>query len=194
MPRHQAQYPAAYVRTAALLLVALLLGLAGCGGAQVNQTVASATSTATVQPATTATPRPTVPAGPPPVRITDLTTFRQQLSVAFTSNTWSKVTPLLSPQFSFQGLDSGGARMEMPDSAADLQRLYTRGGPWSQASQYEVEVHSCYAGSTPASQQLGFDGGGGSFILVGMDRWQGYWVVAWAFQDPLGGYDGCASG
>jgi hypothetical protein len=129
-----------------------------------------------------------------PIAITDLAAFRQRLADAFTSNAWANVSPLLSPGFSYQGTNSGGARLVMPDSATDLQGVYANGGPWGQSAQYEVDIHSCFAGDTPSGQQIGFDGGGGSFMLLGMDRYQGYWVVAWAFQDPLGGGDGCAFG
>lgn len=177
---------AAFV-TAALLMLALVLG--GCAGATAGSQAPAATDT---PPA--GTPAPTATVGPTPVAITDLNTFRVKLAGAFQSSTWAHVAPLLSPAFSFQGLDSGGARLEMPDSATDLRSLYTSGGPWTQSAEYEVAIHACYAGNTPPGQQMGFDGGSGNFILVGIERWQGYWVVAWAFQDPLGGSDGCASG
>jgi hypothetical protein len=122
-----------------------------------------------------------------------LNSFRQQLSAAFSKNNWSKVAEFLSPAFSFQGLDSGGNQMIMPDSEIDFSHLYRSQGPWAQAAQYEVAIHFCDAGNTPISQQMGFDGNGGSFILVGIERWQGVWLVSWAFQDPNGGYDACAS-
>lgn len=184
------------VFVAALTAAALFaLTLAGCAGIGVN-TQPTAIPTATVAAGTAAagTPSTTTTIGPTPVQITDLNTFRTKLADAFQSNTWAKVAPLLSPAFSFQGLNSGGASLEMPDSANDLRNLYTSGGPWSQSAQYEVNIHYCYAGSTPTGQQMGFDGGSGNFILAGIERWQGYWVVAWAFQDPLGGSDACANG
>jgi len=127
------------------------------------------------------------------VQMTDLGGFRNQLSAAFSSDNWSKVTPFLSPEFSFQGVNSGGNRMLMPDSEIDLSMLYKSQGHWSQSSEHQVAIHFCDAGSTPLNQQMGFDGGGGSFILVGIDRWQGFWLVFWAFQDPNGGGDACAT-
>ena len=178
------------------LMLALLL-LAACSGAKAHQAALHSATTSTTPSAAatpTATPRLSGPPAPTPIAITDLDTFRQRLSDAFTSNTWANVALLLSPQFSYQGTNSGGARLVMPDSAQDLQNLYANGGPWGQSAQYEVDIHSCFAGDTPSSQQIGFDGGGGSFLLIGMDKYQGYWVVAWAFQDPLGGGDGCAYG
>ncbi|MGH2486517.1 MAG: hypothetical protein ACRDHE_10935 [Ktedonobacterales bacterium] len=179
----------------ALVALALALILAACGGVKASQ---SPTASATAAHVATLAPTATVrPAGTPtatPIAITDLATFRQKIIDAFTGNTWASVAPLLSPAFSYQGTNSGGARLVMPDSATDLQGVYTGGGPWSQSAQYEVDIHSCFAGDTPTAQQIGFDGGAGSFILLGMDRYQGYWVVAWAFQDPLGGGDGCAFG
>lgn len=183
-------------RWAAFALAALVVvALAGCAGAAADSPpTAAPTVTAAASTSPDGTPSPTATSGAAPVEITDLSAFRVKLAAAFQSNTWAKVAPLLSPAFSFQGLNSGGAGLEMPDSANDLRSLYTSGGPWTQGSQYEVNVHSCYAGSTPTSQQMGFDGGSGNFILTGITRWQGYWVVAWAFQDPLGGSDACANG
>lgn len=180
--------------SAIVALIALLVGLAlaGCAGAQA--TPAAPTATVTTAPSVAGTPTPSPTIGPTPVEITDLNAFRTRLTNAFQSNTWAKVAPLLSPAFSFQGLNSGGASLKMPDSEHDLHDLFTSGGPWSQSAQYEVTIHSCYAGGTPVAQQMGFDGGSGNFILVGIERWQGYWTVSWAFQDPLGGGDGCASG
>ncbi|MGH2514410.1 MAG: hypothetical protein ACRDHP_02035 [Ktedonobacterales bacterium] len=189
--------PAArYLHRGLLAAVMLaMLALAGCAGAAVSaQPTLAAPVTATAETSPAGTPSPAATSGPTPVEVTDLNAFRAKLTGAFQSNTWAKVAPLLSPAFSFQGLNSGGASLEMPDSANDLRNLYTSGGPWSQGPQYEVNIHYCYAGSTPTGQQMGFDGGGGSFLLAGIERWQGYWVVAWAFQDPLGGGDGCASG
>lgn len=185
-----------WLALAALALALALLLLAACGSAKAHQAPthsATPVSTASLAPAT-ATPRPSGSPTATPLVITDLDTFRQRLSDAFTSNTWANVAPLLSPQFSYQGTNSGGARLVMPDSGQDLQDIYANGGPWSQSAQYEVDIHSCFAGGTPADQQIGFDGGAGSFLLIGMEKYQGYWAVAWAFQDPLGGGDGCAYG
>ncbi len=184
-------------RTGAALaaLLALVVVLAGCSTVSAT-TAATAASTRTpaIAGSPTATAGPTTPPGPTPIAITDLGTFRQKLTSAFTSNTWSKVAPLLSPSFSFQGLNSGGARLVMPDSANDMRQVYSTQGPWNQSAQYEVNIHYCYSGGTPASQQIGFDGGNGPFILLGLERWQGYWVVAWGYEDPLGGSDGCSAG
>jgi len=182
--------PGRWVALAMVALLALVFVLAGCAGAAAG--APSPTATDTAPPA--GTPAQTATIGPTPIAITDLNAFRAKLASAFQSNAWAHVAPLLSPAFSFQGLDSGGASLVMPDSATDLRNLYTNGGPWTQSAEYEVTIHACYAGNTPTGQQMGFDGGSGNFILVGMARWQGYWVVAWAFQDSLGGGDGCAYG
>ncbi|MGO8949946.1 MAG: hypothetical protein ACLQUY_20280 [Ktedonobacterales bacterium] len=181
----------------AVAACALLVVLAGCAQASARSrgaTTPQASATShRAAPAGTATPSgPTAVAGPTYVQITDLNTFQDQLSAAFAKNDWSVVAQFLSPDFAFQGLDSGGNRMVMPDSAADLSSLYESQGPWTQASVYEVQIHFCDAGNTPVDQQMGFDGNGGSFILVGIERWQGVWLVSWGFQDPLGGGDACA--
>jgi hypothetical protein len=179
----------------ALCALALSLAVVACGSVKAGQAPTTSATTVPRQTATaTATPRPSGTPTAMPIAITDLAAFRQRLADAFTSNAWANVSPLLSPGFSYQGTNSGGARLVMPDSATDLQGVYANGGPWGQSAQYEVDIHSCFAGDTPSGQQIGFDGGGGSFMLLGMDRYQGYWVVAWAFQDPLGGGDGCAFG
>src|SRR5579871_1479516 len=178
---------------AVCLALLVVLAFAGCAGGQSGDGSGTPPSTASHGATPGAGAQSATPAGPGYVQITDLNAFRQQLSSAFSSNTWSKLLPFLSPAFSFQGLNSGGNRMVMPDSAVDFSQLYKSGGPWSQSSQYEVNIHYCYAGNTPANQQMGFDGGGGSFILVGIERWQGVWLIAWAFQDPNGGQDGCAA-
>ncbi|HLJ81573.1 MAG TPA: hypothetical protein VKT52_08815 [Ktedonobacterales bacterium] len=193
--RGLAREHARHMFVAALTAALLALTLVGCAGIGANtQPITAPTATEAASTSLAGTPAATTTIGPTPVQITDLNTFRAKLADAFQSNTWAKVAPLLSPAFSFQGLNSGGASLEMPDSASDLQNLYTGGGPWSQSAQYEVNIHYCYAGSTPTGQQMGFDGGSGNFILAGIERWQGYWVIAWAFQDPLGGSDACANG
>lgn len=183
-----------YSATTPAMLLALplvfLLALVACSPSQSGQ------SSATQSPASTAVATGTAhPAGtlsPTPIAITDLNAFREKLSASFSTNKWSNVAPLLSPNFSFAGTDTNASSLVMPASAHDMQQLYDSQGPWSQSSQYEVDVHDCMAGPTPKQQQIGFDGGGGSFILIGIGRWQNYWVVAWAFQDPLGGYNACA--
>ena len=179
--------------TPAILLavpLVFLLTLAACSPSQPGQ------SSITQAPATTAvatsTARPAGTPSPTPIAITDLNAFRQKLSTAFSTNTWANVAPLLSPNFSFAGTDTSASSMVMPASAHDMQQLYSTQGPWTQSSQYEVDIRDCIAGPTPKEQQIGFDGGGGSFILIGIGRWQNYWVVAWAYQDPLGGYNACA--
>jgi hypothetical protein len=136
-------------------------------------------------------PLPTYTSAPTPVAITDLGQFRRRVSAAMTSGTWAQVAPLLGPAFSFQGLDSGSGELEMPGSAQNFQKLYGAAGHWVQSSR-PVDILSCDTGSTPRSQQMGFAGGDGSYLLVGLTRWQGYWVLGWAFQDPIGEAGGCA--
>jgi hypothetical protein len=172
------------------VLLVLLPALAGCANESSGYLPTSGASPGITQQGTgTATATP----GNSFVEVTDLAGFRNQLAAAYSSNNWSRVSPFLSPEFSFQGANSGGNRMLMPDSAIDLSMLYKSQGSWSQASEHQVAIHFCDAGSTPLDQQMGFDGGGGSFILVGIDRWQGFWLVFWAFQDPNGGGDACAT-
>ena len=130
---------------------------------------------------------------PANVEISDLTTFRQQFSAAFSKNNWTLVSRFLSPAFTFQGPNSGGNSIEMPDSEAELRTLYTGQGHWSEASLHQVKIHFCDAGYTPLNQQMGFNSDRGSFILVGIGLWQGAWLVFWAFQDPTGGNDACAT-
>jgi hypothetical protein len=182
------RWPAALLACAALALL-----LAGCSALRAGQQTAPAATQTATSSGPTATPRSTAPPSPTAVQITDLGAFRQKLSASYTSNHWENVNPLLSPNFSFQGTDSGGAQLVMPASAHDLKQLFTSEGAWTQAPDWQVANHKCFAGTTPFAQQLGFDGDGGSFVLLGVERWQGYWVVAWAFQDPLGGSNACAS-
>ncbi|HKT37800.1 MAG TPA: hypothetical protein VJR48_05470 [Ktedonobacterales bacterium] len=177
-----------------LLFAALAVGLlAGCGGGQAQQPGAPlAASTTTMT--TGATTTPSGPPAPTPVAITDLTTFRQKLAAAVSSNNWAQVAPLLSPDFSFQGPTSGGARLIMPGAGQDFKGYYKGAGGWSQAADWEVSVHYCFAGNLPANQQMGFDAGDGVFMLAGIEKWQGYWVLAWAFIDSMGGGNACMSG
>jgi hypothetical protein len=180
-----------------VVICAALLALAGCAGASARSIggITPQVSATGQHGAQTSTPTATAPSGPAYVQISNLNSFRQQLSTAFSKNNWSVVAQFLSPAFSFQGLDSGdsgGNQMIMPDSEIDFARLYKSQTPWTPAAQYEVAIHFCDAGNTPINQQMGFDGNGGSFILVGIGRWQGIWLVSWAFQDPNGGFDGCA--
>ena len=185
----------AAVGWSAAAILAVLILLAGCSttGAGTKSTTSRALAANHQTTPTAATATSTATNGTSYVQITDLNSFRAQLSAAFSQSNWSKVAQFLSPDFSFQGLDSGGNRMIMPDSAADFDMLYKSQGPWSQASLYEVQIHFCDAGNTPINQQVGFDGNGGSFILMGIDRWQGVWLISWGFQDPNGGGDACAS-
>jgi hypothetical protein len=172
------------------MMLVLLPALAGCANEGSRYLPTIATSPDASQQgagAETATP------GNSYVEVTDLDSFRHQLSAAFSSNNWSEVSRFFSPEFSFQGVNSGGNRMLMPDSEIDFSTLYKSQGPWSPSSPHQVAIHFCDAGSTPLDQQMGFDGGGGSFVLVGIDRWQGFWLVFWAFQDPNGGGDACAT-
>jgi hypothetical protein len=139
-------------------------------------------------PPTTATP-----SGLDNVDITNLTSFRQQLSAVFSKDNWTLVGRFLSPGFTFQGPDTGGNSIEMPDSEAKLRAVYAGSGRWTEASLHQVKIHFCDAGYTPLNQQMGFNGSGGSFLLLGIDLWQGAWLVFWAFQDPTGGNDACAT-
>lgn len=184
--RHRATMPPMLLA----LPLAFLLALAACSPSQSGQSPAAQAPASTA--VATGTARPAGTPSPTPIAITDLNAFRQKLSTAFSTNTWANVAPLLSPNFSFAGTDTSASSMVMPASAHDMQQLYSTQGPWSQSSQYEVDIRDCIAGPTPKQQQIGFDGGGGSFILIGIGRWQNYWVVAWAYQDPLGGYNACA--
>lgn len=177
---------------AASLAMAVLVGCAQSGSGsrplipQLSSTSQRGTPGSIPQATATST-------GPAYVDITNLTSFRQQFSAAFSKNNWTLVSRFLSPEFTFQGPDSGGNSIEMPDSEAELRALYTGQGRWTTASLHQVKIHFCDAGYTPLNQQMGFDGGRGSFILVGIDLWQGVWLVFWAFQDPTGGNDACAT-
>ena len=169
---------------AAATLIALVV-LAGCASAGTRTSVTPAASpTITHAPLATSTPAPTV------VAITDLVQFRQALASAFTSGTWPKVAALLSPAFTYQGAGAGGAQIEMPQSAQQLKQAYGAGGGWSQ-SQRPIDILQCDAGNTPQSQQMGFAGSGGSYVLLGLARWQGYWVAQWAYRDPIGESGAC---
>jgi hypothetical protein len=173
------------------LLLVILATLAGCANTDPG-TASTGRISATTTPAATTTPSdlPRVT----PIIITDLGAFRQQLTAALGSGSWERFAPLLSPQLTFQRPSAGGAKIEMPAAAQDLKSVITGNTPWRQAAQREVDIHSCYAGTTPKNQQMGFDGGTGIFLLVGIGQWRGYWVVAWVFEDPLGGGDSCTEG
>lgn len=187
--------PRALPAIALLAVVLVVLALAGCADAGAG--TAGNGPSAEVVPATATPSVTTTPGGRPtatPIAITDLGAFRQQLALAASSGSWGRLAPLLSPQLTFQGPAAGGAKIEMPAAGQALKGIFTSNTPWGQSAQWEVDIHSCYAGTTPKEQQMGFDGGSGVFLLVGMGKWQGYWVVAWVFEDPLGGGDGCFSG
>lgn len=167
------------------LLLALVLVAACAQSGLAGRTSSSATTRPSHAPLPTYTPAPS------PVAITDLNQFRRRLTSAMTSGKWAQVAVLLSPAFSFQGLNSGGGRLEMPGAAQDFQQQYNAAGGWTQTSR-PVDILFCDAGATPKIQQMGFAGGDGSYLLMGIARWQGYWVVAWVFQDPIGESGGCA--
>ena len=139
---------------AASLAMAVLVGCAQSGSGsrplipQLSSTSQQGTPGSIPQATATST-------GPAYVDITNLTSFRQQFSAAFSKNNWSLVSRFLSPEFSFQGPDSGGNRMEMPDSEAELSCALTRARAVVPASQHQVEIHFCDAGYTPTQPANG---------------------------------------
>lgn len=177
-------------------LVPLALGclaavvITGC--AAQAKTSASPTSTAKATPTISPTIGPTATPAPPALQITDLGQFEQKLAGAITSNSWAKVTPFLSPQFSLEWRGAG-SHLLIPYSIQNMHTIYQNGGGWV-TSDYYKDFFSCYDGTTPANQVLGFLGNGGNyggdFLMLGMAQWQGYWVVGWGFDDPLGASDG----
>lgn len=171
-----------------LLCCAALL-VTGCAA----QASAKPTATAPhVTPTVTATLGPTVTPAPTPIQITDLGQFRQKFQDAFGSGKWSNVAPLLSPNFSFQS-PHAGSHLLMPYSIQNLQTVFEGGGPWVDSGYY-TSFFSCYAGTTPSNQIVGYIGHGGdyggAFLMFGLAKWQGYWVVGWGFDDPVGPGDG----
>jgi hypothetical protein len=166
------------------------LVIAGC--AAQAKTSASPTSTAKATPTITPPLGPTATPAPPPLEITDLGQFSQKLQAAITSNTWAKVVPFLSPELSLEWRDAG-SHLLMPYSLQNMRTIYENNGPWV-GSDYYTNFFSCYDGTTPANQILGFLGNGGNyggdFLMLGMVKWQGYWVVGWGFDNPLGAGDG----
>jgi hypothetical protein len=168
-------------------LVALLmvgaLQLAACASAptaQVGKTATARTSpTAAATGTLTPAPVPTV------IAIQDLGTFRGKFAAAVTSKDWASVQALLSPNFSFEAPKSG-SHLLMPQSAQLLQSSYQAGLPWS-AYQSIPNSQLCYAGPTPLDQVITFGGDNGHFLMVGLARWNGtdgYWVAAWAYENP----------
>src|SRR5258707_12286048 len=175
------RWPAALLACAALALL-----LAGCRTLRAGQQTAPAATQTATSSGPTATPPFTVPPSPTAVQITDLGAFRQELSTSYTSNHWENVNPLLSPNFSFQGTDSGGAQLVMPASAHDLKQLFTSEGAWTQAPDWQVAYHKCFASTTPFAQQLRFDCEASSVVLLSVARLSRFCAVPWAFQGPLG--------
>ncbi|MFI5274329.1 MAG: hypothetical protein ACHQ4H_14945 [Ktedonobacterales bacterium] len=169
----------------ALLLLLLLALLGGCAFAPRQGTHSSTAN---------GTPTTATPTNVTPIEITDLGAFRARLTAAFTTDGWNALAPLLSPQLTFQGPDTGGAQALTPAATHDLSLVYAAQQPWSPAPQSQLDRHACYGGTTPSAEQIGFDGHGGYFVLLGLARWQGYWVVSWAFADPLGSADACNGG
>lgn len=170
-------------------VLVVLLALAGCASGN-GATGAHATPTAS--PTTPAAPVATATPGLPAVQITDLGEFRQRLSAAVTSGSWDRVAPLLSPAFSFQGESTGGGKLVMPGAATEFAAFYTGNAPWAPQDQGSIGVYRCFSGTTPPQQLIAFKGGNGWMALIGIERWQGYWVVAWAFQNLQGGPGTCA--
>jgi hypothetical protein len=174
----------------ASLSVAALLLLAACSAPTVktSATAAATAATATHTPLATSTPAPT------PVAITNLGAFRSALGSAFTGGKWEQIVPLLSPAFTFQATNVGGTRIVMPQSLEQFKQAYAGGGGWSVPDgswDDPAQVLWCDSGSTPANQLMGYLGHDGSWVLLGLGRWQGYWVLAWAYQDPIGATGEC---
>ena len=86
----------------------------------------------------------------------------------------------------------GPTRLVMPGAAAEFEAFFSGNAPWSPVSQRSLGAYQCFAGTTPVQQQMAFKGGNGWLALLGIERWQGYWVVAWAFQDLQGAPGVCA--
>jgi hypothetical protein len=163
-----------------LALAALLLLLAACSSAGTKVSATAATSpTATRAAQATATPAATV------VAIADLNTFRTTLAAAFMGGAWPQVAALMSPAFTFEGTGTGGTQLVMPTAGSEFNTLYTSNLSWSQQDASRLSLYRCFAGSTPDAQLMLFRGKAANNVLamVGIQRWQGYWVLAWAFQD-----------
>lgn len=180
------------VATVFALLVATLAG--GCAANATGKTTPPAhTASATHAAQPTGTPAPAL------AQIADFAQFGQQLTDAMTSGSWDRMAPLISPAFSFQtALDFpdpqlAGRLVLAPDAASGLQKLYTSAGGWSLNGDVPQAL-GCYGGGHPANQLLGFSNGGADWLLLGFDRWQGYWLVSWAYQDSTGWNGRCLSG
>jgi hypothetical protein len=168
-------------------LVALLIvgavQLAACASTPAAHVTKTATTGGSATATATATAGPT--AVPTVIAISDLGTFRSKFAAAVTSKDWASVQALLSPNFSFEAPKSG-SHLLMPQSAQLLQDSYKAGNPWFT---YQAIPNSqlCYAGPTPLEQVISFGGDNGHFLMVGLSRWNGtggYWVAAWAFENP----------
>lgn len=175
--------------TALALVGALLVALlAGCAGNATGATTAA-----------TRVPQPTDTPARATAQIADLGQFRQRLADAMASRSWDRMAPLISPAFSFQtALDFpdsqlAGRLVLAPDAAPALQKLYTSAGGWSQNGDVQGAL-GCYGGGHPADQLMGFSDGGTGWLLLGFDRWQGYWLVSWAYQDSTGWNGRCLAG
>jgi hypothetical protein len=165
------------------LLVAGALQLAACASAPAAHVTKTATTSASPTVAATATLAPTPI--PTVIAIQDLGTFRAKFAAAVTSKDWASVQALLSPTFSFQAPKSG-SHLLMPQSAQLLQTSYQSGIPWGTYQSIPFS-QLCYAGPTPLDQVISFGGDNGHFLMVGLARWNGtdgYWVAAWAFENP----------
>jgi hypothetical protein len=130
-----------------------------------------------------------------PVAIQDLGAFRQKLADAITGKDWASVQALLSPGFSFQA-PKAGSHLLMPDAAQYLQASFQAGVPWDQYQSIPFS-QLCYAGPTPLGQVISFNGNNGHFLMIGVTRWNGtdgYWVAAWAFENPQNVQWDCSCG
>lgn len=168
------------------------LAFAGCASQAHVSATPSATKTVKTTPTITPTIGPTVTPAPTPLAITDLGQFRQKFQNAVYSGKWSNVVPYLSPEFSFQWPDAG-SHLLMPYSVQNLRTIFENQGSWVDAGYYS-SFFSCYAGTTPGNQVVAFLGQGGNyggpFLMFGIVQWQGYWVVGWGFDNPIGSGDG----
>ncbi len=174
--------------TVSSLALATLLLLSACSSAGTQGRATPATSpTATQTAQATSTPAATV------VAITDLTTFRTTLAAAFTGGAWPRVAVLMSPAFTFEGTGTGGAQIVMPAAGAGFNTLYNSNLSWSQQGASGLSLYRCFAGNTPDAQLMLFRGKAVNNVLamVGIQRWQGYWVLAWVFQNTADSSGDC---
>jgi hypothetical protein len=142
-------------------------------------------ATPATPPTATQTAQATSTSSATVVAITDLTTFRTTLTTAFTGNAWPRVAALMSPAFMFEGANTGGAQIVMPTAGTEFNTLYNANLRWSQQSASSLPLYRCFSGNTPDAQLMLFRGKADNNVLamVGIQRWQGYWVLAWVFQD-----------